>query len=66
MKRDELSLPDKMRALADQGHPRSDELRQRAMEMEKAIEQGSGAKGIVGAWARARRLWCDCTGEALI
>ncbi len=24
------------------------------------------AKSFLGAWARARRLWCDCTGEDLI
>jgi hypothetical protein len=62
----------KMRALADQGHPRADELRAKADEFEAKTlgyygdPQTCDAKSFMGAWARARRLWSDCSGEPLI
>lgn len=68
-------LMDKMRALADTGHPRAVELREKATALDEACdaitkaseEHGKVAvKSMLGAWARARRLWCDCTGEPLI
>ena len=63
-------LSDKMRDLAAAGHPRADELRARADEFdikEAASQDGGDAlKPFLGAWARARRLWCECTGEALV
>lgn len=60
------SLDIKMHTLADKGHPRAAELREKADALVSAIEQSASAKKILGAWARARRLWCDCTGEPLI
>lgn len=65
-KNGEPSLPERMRALADTGHERAAELRQKADEFEAAADYSKGAKALLGAWARARRLWCDCTGEPLI
>jgi hypothetical protein len=66
------ALWDKMRKLADAGHERADDLREKADAFEQAAngfyaeEQTVGAKSFLGAFARARRLWCDCTGESLI
>ncbi len=66
-------LSDKMRALADSGHARAEELRTKADEFDAKAEAHYGANGgpntaqsMLGAWARARRLWSDCTGEPLI
>lgn len=62
-----LSL--KMHALADSGHPRADELREKAQAFDDATAkagQPGVTKTILGTWSRARRLWCDCTGEPLI
>lgn len=65
-------LGNKMRALADQGHDRAEELREKAEAFDQAAagfyaeEQTVGAKSFLGAFARARRLWCDITGEALV
>ena len=66
MKRNEPALFDKMRSLASDGHPQAYALRQRADELETAVVGKPSAKQILGAWARARRLWCECTGEPLI
>ena len=60
------SLGDRMRALASRGHPRADELVEKADAMEKAASEFTDAKKVLGTWARARRLWCDCTGEPLM
>ena len=59
------SLPDRMRALAKDGHPRTEDLRQMADDMDNAIATHDMRK-MIDAWARARRLWCECTGEPLI
>lgn len=65
-------LADKMRALADTGHPRAEELRQKASAFDTAAAgfyaepQTVDVKKYVGTWARARRLWCDCSGESLV
>lgn len=59
---------DQMRALAVD-HPRHDELIQRADEFEAAVAgfyatpQTVDAKRFLGCWARARRIYCDITGE---
>lgn len=58
------TLMEKMRSLAD-GHPRGDELREKADKLDAAITNYDPAK-VLGAWARARKLWCEITGEALI
>lgn len=69
---DRPALWDKMRSLADSGHGRAEELRAKADELEQKATgfysepQTVEAKSFVGAWARARRLWCDCTGEPLL
>jgi len=62
-----------MYALADSGHGRATELRMRAGAFDTATHgfvsaqpQTHTVKQMVGAWARARRLYCECTGEALI
>lgn len=60
------SLTDKMRSLADQGHERAADLRRLADEMDAVSDYSKGPKALLGAWARARRLWCDCTGEPLV
>jgi hypothetical protein len=68
MSRDE-TLAQKMRKLADDGHPRAVELREKADAMETAATGPSktwDARKVLGAWARARRVWCECTGEPLI
>lgn len=57
-------LSEQMHALADKGHPRADELRAKAQELDDKIN--GEPRSMLGAWARARRLWCDCTGEDLI
>lgn len=62
-------LGDRMRALADTGHPRADELRAKAQEFDaKAAHAGDreSIKSMLGAWARARRLWSEITGEPLV
>ncbi|HQU12564.1 MAG TPA: hypothetical protein PLV07_13385 [Acidiphilium sp.] len=65
-------LSDKMRALAETGHPRGGELREKADAFDVAAKgfysapQTVNVKSFMGAWARARRLWCDCTEEPLI
>jgi len=59
------SLPERMRELASSRPEQSEELCRLAEALEKAVDQGD-AKKILGAWARARRFWCQCTGESLI
>jgi hypothetical protein len=63
-------LSRKMHALADTGHARADDLRTlgKAFDQATAAQDGTrdGAKRMLGAWARARRLWSDTTGEPLI
>lgn len=67
----EPSLVDKLRALAAD-HPRAAELNEKADAFEEATRgfyadpPTVDVKRFLGCWARARRLWCDCTGEALI
>lgn len=65
-------LHGKMRELADNGHERAAELRAKAEEFEDktrgfyADPQTCNVKSFLGAWARARRLWSECSGEPLI
>lgn len=62
-------LSEKMRALADSGHARAAELRAAADEFDAKTAAGhslGSAKSMLGAWARARKLWCECTGEPLV
>lgn len=67
------ALTDRMRDLADAGHPRAAELCLAADELDAATVthyRGEGgaesAKRMLGCWARARRLWSACSGEPLI
>jgi hypothetical protein len=67
-------LTDRMHQLANDGHPRATELREKADAFSKAMAATitdepvpeSALKSMLGAWARARRLWCDCTDEPLV
>jgi len=66
-------LGDRMRPLADTGHERADELRAKADEFDAKTdahyaETGGPetAKSMLGAWARARMLWADCSGGGLV
>lgn len=56
------TLMARMRYLADTGHARADELRAAA----DRIDNANHIPEIVGAWAKARKLWCEITGEPLI
>jgi hypothetical protein len=62
-----------MRALAATGHPRAVDLVEKADDFDAkaaahyAKDGGPHtAKSMLGAWARARRLWSECTGEPLV
>ncbi|OJU22715.1 MAG: hypothetical protein BGN95_03875 [Sphingomonas sp. 66-10] len=65
-------LSDKMRSLADLDHPRAVELREKAGAFDVAATgfyaepQTVTVKSFLGAWARARRLWSECSGEPLL
>jgi hypothetical protein len=66
------ALWERMRALADKGHIRADEIYAKADEFEhKAVgfysdPQTVDVKSFLGAFARARKLWCELTGEPLV
>ncbi len=61
-----------MRDLAAAGHPRADELRAKADEFEEAVSgfyaqpQTVSARSFCGAWARARKLYSECSGKPLV
>lgn len=61
-------LPTRMIARADaDGLPADHKLRQFAAELREAIESESvDVPKLVGRWARARRAWCEFTGEELV
>lgn len=62
-------LAEQMRALAAGGeHPQAMELFARANDLDAAVygRPSAGPKALLGAFARARRLWCDLTGEDLV
>jgi hypothetical protein len=60
------NLGDKMIELADSDSlPVDHKMRTLAMEFNKAVEKGC-ARSVLGAWARARRCYCEYTGESLI
>jgi hypothetical protein len=59
-----------MHELADSGHGRATELRMRAGAFDTTTHGFMGTnppthtvKQMVGAWARARRVYCECTGK---
>jgi hypothetical protein len=68
----DTNLSIRMHNLADSGHERASELREKANAFDAAVvgyysepHTVSVAK-LMGAFARARRLWCDITGESLV
>lgn len=70
----ETDLSKSMRALAEK-RPKAiaDELRQLADAFDKATSEAYGPDGtpedtkrMLGAWARARRVYCRETGEPLV
>lgn len=72
MSEPETDLGSRMRAMADEGHARAAELRTKAQEFDDAATgfygspQTVSAKSFLGAFARARILWCECSGEPLV
>jgi hypothetical protein len=69
---DKTPLGDKMRALADTGHPDAAELRDKAEKFETATAgyygqpQTVDVKSFMGNYARARMCWSRCSGEPLV
>lgn len=68
---DRTDLSKLMHALADTGHERAAELREKADAFDAAAAaffsaDAGDVKKMLGCWARARRLYSDCTGEPLI
>lgn len=60
------TLHERMRRLADSGHPRAFDLRREADALEKVFDKDFDVKRVVGTWARARRVWSECSGEPLV
>lgn len=67
---DKTDLSIKMHALADQGHPRADELREKATAFDVATHgfvatnpPTHTVKQMVGSWARANRVFNECGGR---
>jgi hypothetical protein len=65
-------LSEKMHALADRGHSRADELREKADAFDQATHgfmvaqpQTHTVKQQLGTWARASRLFDECRSHAL-
>lgn len=57
----------RMRELASTGHERALELYARAQELDDVVANRQASVALtVAVWARARRLWCDLTGEDLV
>ena len=71
MNADGTDLPSRMRAIADQGHPRADALRKAADEFENARDQLAqprtcDVKKVLELWVRARFIYCEVTGRPLV
>ena len=69
----DTSLSEKMLARANiDGLPADHEMRTRATEFNEATKgfycepQICDVKKFMGCWSRARRTWCDYTGESLV
>lgn len=70
---EQAKLYEKMRALASSGHPRAAELIEKAADLEAGVNGYFGdvpptinAPSFLGRYARARILWCECSGEPLV
>jgi hypothetical protein len=61
----EDDLSTRMKTLAKSGHARADDLNACADKLEAVAGSGS-PMALLGTWARARRLWSECTGEPLL
>lgn len=61
------ALWEKMLDLANTRDLPSDHpMRTEAAKLRQAVENDAGPQTIIGAWARARRIYCEFTGEPLI
>ena len=69
---DKKSLPDKMRELAEVRKDLPPDWLEKAEALEEATigfysdPQTIGVKKFLGCWARARKMWCEATGENLV
>lgn len=64
----ETALHERMQKWAadNTNDPRSGEMRSLAVNLENAISPMRSPPEVIGAWARARKFWCDVTGEDLV
>ena len=66
------ALSIRLHKLADEGHERAAEMREKADAFDNATwgffaePQTVDVKKFMGCFARDRRLWCDLTGEPLV
>ena len=63
------TLSELMRELAERSPVSREKLIAHADALDAAIDrmgEEGGVKRMLGAWARARRVWCDITGEPLV
>jgi hypothetical protein len=66
-----MNLAEKMRDLAVKGHPRANELVEKALALAQAIDgfysepQTVKADQLFMHWDQARRLWCDCADKGI-
>lgn len=58
-------LSNRMRLLAAREPDHAVLLKEKADALDEAVNKGE-TRGIIGAWARARRAYCDVTGEDLV
>lgn len=64
---DDTPLAQSMRAVADAQEPETaKKLRDLADALDAAADDRTNVKRLLGAWARARRFYCEVTGEPLI
>ena len=60
-------LANRMRSLAAAANPRAGDLIEKADELDKMIGADAwDTEKVLGAWLRARKLWCEVTGEPLL
>ena len=63
---EQTDLSRKMRSIADRdGLPTDHDMYTTAQQFDDAVLSGIARK-ILGAWARARKVYCDYTGDNLI
>jgi hypothetical protein len=60
-------LANGMRNLAAAGNPRAEELIEKADELDKMTDADAwNTEKALCAWMRARKLWCEVTGEPIL